>query len=423
MYAKPFSACLLAVILTGLLPGESIRAQVTESPVLQINSRPGNEKEHTRATPTISQAMDSVFARLRQRPLSAATRKPVRPGSNIRSLSASSRLRPPPAPSLQSFGTGGGDINESEPNDSEAQGVSLPVNIFGRVGVDFDVDFFAFEALANQQIVVEPFAARLAGSLLIPDIALFDSTGTLLAAATGTENTDPLIRYLPSTDDVLIVGITDADDLGGRNFTYMLNIVRGDDVDEVEPNDGIAQHLAALPATIFGRIGNADVDFYGFEGTVGQTLIVDVDAEVLGSGLDAEINLRDPVSGVEYFYNDQHEGDDPRFNIVLPYTGLYVIGIGAFNQASKGFYRLNATLISSAGAPVITGITKISKKLIQVTGSNLSSGSRVELNGVARKTTLVAPGVLQAKAKAKAGGIITVTNSPDERRSNPLIVQ
>src|SRR5262249_53343837 len=150
----------------------------------------------------------------------------------------------------------------------------------------------------------------------------------------------------------------------------LTNITRGVDVDEVEPNDRTAQSLPAVPATLFGEISTAtDVDFFSFTATAGQTLIVDVDAEVLGSRLDPEINLTDPETGAELFYNDQFDGDDSRFNIVLPYTGRYVIGIGAFSARSTGFYRLNASLVSGSGAPVITQVTRLSKKFIEVTGT------------------------------------------------------
>jgi hypothetical protein len=325
---------------------------------------------------------------------------------------------------LQSFGTGGGDINEVEPNDSTAQNVSLPVNVFGRVRVDSDVDFFAFEALAGQQVVIEAFAARLPGSLLVADLGLFTASGDPLDSSLGAIDRDPLIRFRPLTDQILIVGITDAEDLGGARFDYILNVTRGVDVAESEPNGSTAQALPSAPATVFGSIADRDdVDFFSFEAAAGQTLILDIDSEVLGSSLDAEMNLSDPQTGIEYFYSDQADGDDPRFNIVLPFTGRYVIGIGAFARNSSGFYRLNLSLVPGDGAPLITGINRISKKLFEVSGSLLSSGTRAETNGIQRKTTFVGPGLIRVKAKVKAGAVVTVTNSPDGRRSNPLVVQ
>jgi hypothetical protein len=334
------------------------------------------------------------------------------------------KIQVPSPPALQSFGAGDGDRNEIEPNDTVAQGVALPVNLFGQISFAFDTDYFAFQALAGQQINVEAFAARVAGSDLIADIALFDANGNLLSSSLGSATEDPLIRYTSLSDQVLIVGITDADDFGGSRFNYLLNITRGLDADEVEPNDTTAQNLSDIPLTLFGDIQTrSDVDFFSFRATAGQTLIVDVDAEVLGSRLDAEVNLSDPATGAEFFYNDQSDGDDPRFNIVLPYTGRYVIGVGAFNANSKGFYRLNISLVSGAGAPIVTQITRISKKLIEVSGAGFVAGARVNVNGVDRTTTFISNGTLRAKVKARTGDLLTVANPPDDRRSNPIIVQ
>jgi hypothetical protein len=352
-------------------------------------------------------------------------KKPARARARSSASSAFARtVTAAAAPSAESFGTGGGDLSEIEPNDRTAQGVGLPVNVFGTIAFNLDVDFFAFQALAGEQVTIEPFAARLRNSELIADIALFDEAGNLLASNVGDENNDPVIRFRTARDQVLIVGITDADDFGGASFDYILNITRGVDADEAEPNDRTAQRLPEVPVTVFGEISRRDdVDFYSFTASAGQTLIVDVDAESLGSRLDAEINLLDPETGVEYFYNDQHDNDDPRFNIVLPYTGRYIIGVGAFESDSTGFYRLNASVVTSAGAPIITRVTRVSKKLVEVGGTGLTSGSRVEINGIARKTTFVASGTLRAKGKARVGDVITVSNPPDDRRSNPLVVQ
>ena len=133
--------------------------------------------------------------------------------------------------------------------------------------------------------------------------------------------------------------------------------------------------------------------------------------------------MTDPETGVEYIYNDQSDGDDPRFNIVLPYTGRYVIGVGSFDSNSDGFYRLNVSLVSSSGAPVVTGATILSKKFLEVTGTGFTNGANVEVNGRSRKTTVIGSGTLRAKVKARAGDVVTVIIPPDQRRSNPLIVQ
>jgi hypothetical protein len=424
VFTQSFKRAASAVI--ALLLTATLLAAQDQEPTLKITRPLSGEKQRNRETPLAEIDRATAFMRLRPEGSVSLEAKINRRGiAREDRVSAFSRSRQAAsAPELQSFATGGGDINELEPNDSIAQGVSLPVNIFGRISFDRDVDFFAFQALAGQQITIEPFAARLRGSQLVADIALFNASGSLLVSDVGDENNDPIIRFIPSQDQILIVGITDADDFGGFDFNYLLNITRGLDTEEAEPNDTLAQGLAGLPVTIFGDIARAsDVDFYSFIASAGQTLIVDVDAEVIGSRLDAEINLIDPQTGAEFYYNDQQDGDDPRFNIVLPYTGRYVIGIGAFNSNSTGFYRLNASLVSGTGAPIITCVTRVSKKIFDVAGAGFATGSVVAVNGTSRKTTFISSGILRAKVKARAGDVVTVSNPPDGRRSNPLVVQ
>ena len=422
MYLQSFKRSIVATVTALVLTASFVAAQDNEIKP-EIKRPRTHTRENTRVTPSVKLDKALVFNRIGSgggvRPLESKNRlrtfnKAAHKGRNWQAAGI--------AP--QGFGTGSGDIFEIEPNNQIAQNVSLPVNIFGEISFDGDVNFFAFQGLAGKTVAVEPFAARLRNSDLIADIALFDSAGRLITSDFGDEATDPLIRFTPTSDEVLIVGIADAEDFGGRDFDYVLNITRGVDVDELEPNGTRAQSLPQLPVTVFGEIdGRTDVDFYSFFADAGQTLIVDVDSEVFSSGLDPEINLSDPETGVEYIYNDQSDGDDSRFNIVLPYTGRYVIGIGSFNSNSDGFYRLNVSLVSSSGAPEVTGATKLSKKFLEVTGTGFTNGASVEVNGRSRKTTVTGSGTLRAKVKTRAGDVVTVIIPPDQRRSNPLILQ
>jgi hypothetical protein len=422
MYVQ-FPRAIVATIAASLLSSVIVAAGRQE-PILKITAPESAQKApKTRAAvPGLDQK--SAFYRLHPTLIATADVKRLeRAQSASRSSSFLKGVRTPSAVGLMSLGTGGGDIVETEPNDQIAQNVSLPVNVLGTIGTDGDVDFFTFQAFAGQQITIEAFAARIPGSELIADIALFNSAGQLLTADAGGTNFDPFVTFTPDSDQVLIAGIADVDNLGGPFSTYILNVTRGVDVDEAEPNDATAQSLASVPATVFGTIDSrSDVDFYSFVGNAGQTLIVDVDAEVIGSGLDSEINLMDPTTGVEYFFNDDSEGQDSRFNIVLPHTGRYVVGIGAFEQGSRGFYRLNISLVPGNGAPLITSVTRVSKKIFEVSGSGFSAASSVELNSDSRSTTFIDAGTLRGKGKAKSGSVVTVSNAPDGRRSNPLVV-
>jgi hypothetical protein len=397
---------------------------MAQEPALKITRPAGLEKTKNSNTLTANLERDSAFRRMSQENILSTQAKNRNRSATDKQAVWEKIFQVASAATVQSLGAGGGDINEVEPNNQIAQSVSLPVNVFGKVGFDSDVDYFSFQAFAGQQIVIEPFATRLSRSDLIADIALFTASGQLIKRSFGDESEDPLITYTPLQNEILIAGISDVDDFGGSSYSYVLNITRGVDVDEVEPNDRTAQELPALPVTVFGDVNKRpDVDFYSFTGTAGQTLIVDIDAEVFGSAVDAEINLTDPSTGLEFFYSDQFDSDDPRFNIVLPYTGRYVIGVGSFGSLSKGFYRLNATLITQTGAPLITQVTRLAKKLVEVEGTGFSLGTIIEVNGVVRSTSTITPNVLRAKGKIRVGDIVTVINPPDSVRSNPLLVQ
>jgi hypothetical protein len=431
MQIPSFKKIMTVACVGLLLVVSTLQAQ---EPELRISRTQNSERTYKRNTQTLDLSRDAAFGRLHSEDKTSvvapkAEMSPERSSrlSVERSFSIEKTRIAAVVPqdlSITNLGTGDGDIDEIEPNDRVAQGVALPVNLFGNISFNGDVDYFAFQALAGQPLAIEAFAARLSRSNLVPDIALFNAAGQQLARSVGSVNEDPLLRYTPVQDEILIVGIADVDDFGGARFNYMLNLTRGVDADESEPNDRAAQALNPLPLTIFGEISTRnDVDFYSFTATAGQTLIVDVDAEVLGSRLDAEVNLSDPTNGVEYFYNDQEDGNDPRFNIVLPYTGQYVIGIGAVDSSSSGFYRLNLSLVPQTGAPVITSVRRLSKKLLEITGTGFSDVAFVEVNSEKRRTTTIASGVLQAKVKNRVGQIVTVVNPPADRRSNPLIVQ
>ncbi len=450
---------LLLQVVLGLsltLPGKSIAWTRQQAEILGIASQPRDERQVQQVVPRAPLIEGAAFwrgsqlspaeagDRIARRGLSSMSKnwpakdrdkagdRIARRGlsserpSNLTSTQRwlSRGRRPPQFVGLESLGTGGGDIREIEPNDPVAQGVSLPVNIFGEMTFDFDVDFFAFRTFAGQQVTIEPFAARLQGSILIADIALFDANGNFLLEDAGSDVSDPLIRYTSSRDEILIAGVADLFDEGGPRFDYILNIVRGVDVDEIEPNNTPSQGLPSLPVTVFGALETKDdLDFYAFDGVAGQTLIVDVDAEVLGSKLDSQVNLRDPSTGTQLFFNDQYDGDDSRFNITLPYTGRYAVGVGSFEQTTRGFYRLNLSLVPGTGAPSISGVTKVSKKFIDVAGAGFIADSIVEVNGVQRPTSLGEGGALRGRIKIRPGDVVTVSNLPEDRRSNPVIFQ
>ncbi len=123
---------------------------------------------------------------------------------------------------------------EKEPNNplSQAQRVTLPQIINGRLQSPEDSDLFCFEGTAGQTIVIEVCARRLS-SPLDSLLKLTDAQGKLLASNDDTE--DPgsgwlthyadsrLVATLPANGDYY-VHLRDAQHRGGPEYAYRLRI-------------------------------------------------------------------------------------------------------------------------------------------------------------------------------------------------------
>lgn len=123
---------------------------------------------------------------------------------------------------------------EREPNDraGQAQGVSLPVIVNGRIGNPGDVDSFSFEGRAGGEIVAEVFARRL-GSPLDSALRLVGPSGDVVAA--NDDHDDPAAAllahqadaYLKATlpaDGVYRVDVRDAQRQGSEAHGYRLHL-------------------------------------------------------------------------------------------------------------------------------------------------------------------------------------------------------
>ncbi|MFI5379642.1 MAG: PPC domain-containing protein [Tepidisphaerales bacterium] len=117
---------------------------------------------------------------------------------------------------------------EKEPNDqlAQANAISLPVAVNGRIDPSGDVDQFRFTVPTTQPVVVEALAARF-GSNLDALLTLTDAAGNVLQRANDTpglsgdarleiRETDPKKEY--------VVRVTDLLGRGGADFPYRLRI-------------------------------------------------------------------------------------------------------------------------------------------------------------------------------------------------------
>lgn len=126
------------------------------------------------------------------------------------------------------------ELTEHEPNDSfsNAQSVTLPTIINGKISKPGDTDTFSFDAKAGDEIVAEVSARRL-GSPLDSILKITDATGQQIAFNDDTENkadglnthhADSYIRTKIPSDGTYYVQLSDAQQKGGDDFSYRLRL-------------------------------------------------------------------------------------------------------------------------------------------------------------------------------------------------------
>ena len=130
-------------------------------------------------------------------------------------------------------------IAEKEPNNSpgEAQPITLPAVITGKIQADLDVDCFKFDAKKGQRLIFDVQAFRN-GSRLDASLSLFDSTGRRVAHDEDTNGLDPLIDFVVPADGQYTLRIQDLQYKGGPDFAYRIRAGELPYVDAIFPLGG-----------------------------------------------------------------------------------------------------------------------------------------------------------------------------------------
>jgi hypothetical protein len=152
---------------------------------------------------------------------------------------------------------------EQEPNDSpeQAQPVTLPIIVNGRIDRPGDRDVFRFEGKAGQEVVAEVYARRL-DSPLDSVLKLTDSAGRQLAfnddhedKAYGliTHHADSWLTAVLPSAGTYYLHLYDAQNQGGPEYAYRLRISppRPDFDLRVVPSSINARAGSAVPVTVY----------------------------------------------------------------------------------------------------------------------------------------------------------------------------
>lgn len=151
---------------------------------------------------------------------------------------------------------------EHEPNDSieNAQSVTLPIIVNGRIDKPGDRDVFRFDGKAGQEIAAEVLARRL-GSPVDSEITLTDAAGKQIAfnddfedKAQGleTHHADSWLSAKLPADGAYYLHIADSQHAGGPDYAYRLRISapRPDFELRVVPSAITVRGGAATPITV-----------------------------------------------------------------------------------------------------------------------------------------------------------------------------
>ncbi len=130
-------------------------------------------------------------------------------------------------------------ITEKEPNNSpgEAQPITLPAVITGKIQADLDIDCFKFSAKKGQRLIFDVQAYRT-GSRLDGSLTLLDSQGHRVAHDEDTNGLDPFIDYLVPADGQYTLHLQDLQFKGGGDFAYKIRAGEIPYVDAIFPLGG-----------------------------------------------------------------------------------------------------------------------------------------------------------------------------------------
>jgi hypothetical protein len=114
---------------------------------------------------------------------------------------------------------------EAEPNDTsgQAQQITLPSIVSGRIDKSTDVDCFSFSTRKGQRVLIDGWAFRI-DSPLDGTIAVLDSRGEEIAYSGDYAGKDPFLDFTAPEDGVYVVKIWDFVYGGGPDHVYRLRI-------------------------------------------------------------------------------------------------------------------------------------------------------------------------------------------------------
>jgi hypothetical protein len=140
------------------------------------------------------------------------------------------------------------------------------------------------------------------------------------------------------------------------------------------PQRAFGKTIDELPAAFSGTVNAAEVISARLKGKTGQRLIIDVEAQRLGSGLKPVVRLSDH-RGTQIAWSPPRAiiGGDARIETTLPADGDYTIELQdeLFRPAGPGFFRLKVGDLQYADLAMPLGVALGSKQSMSYASANV----------------------------------------------------
>ena len=157
-----------------------------------------------------------------------------------------------------------------------------------------------------------------------------------------------------------------------------------------------------IPTTINGTLDSADQDFYSFEMSKGQDLILEVEARRIGSAVDPSIEIFDDTGDwIDRNGDAVGIGVDSRLQFIAPKAGTYVVAIrdSKFSRQQQNYYRLKIANYAVADGIYPLGAQRGSTSEITFFGGNLKKTLKTKVvmmtdDPAAEFITVPVPGAL-----------------------------
>ncbi len=149
------------------------------------------------------------------------------------------------------------------------------------------------------------------------------------------------------------------------------------------PQVAFTKSPPSLPVAMHGTVGGGEVLELALDGKQGQRLVLDVEAQRLGSGLRPVVRLYD-ARGTQIAWSPPRNtlGGDARLDAVLPADGAYTVELHdqIYRPAGPGYFRLKLGDLQFADLALPLGATLGSKQPLRFASASAAGGGELDLS-------------------------------------------